>query len=209
MSSPSIAASNADLLNWQREQIRTGAYEEIGKCWLVVLEASAGAATPSANVANVLGSRIEFYNWMPRIAQTRDRGNLLLLDPLIRADGSVGLPDIPDPSWIPGVPTAEDFFEDPETQQKPKDYVAPKAPMIRQDLRDRARGVLKGTNFLVFGPVVQILIRPHALPEGWIAYCSASAGTAGSQGTQMELLIDEKTGEAFFFGGRFNIERAG
>jgi hypothetical protein len=77
--------------------------------------------------------------------------------------------------------------------------------MIRQELRDRARGTLKGTNCLVFGPVAQVLIRPNGLPEGWIAYC----GTAPANGSKMDLLVDEKTGEALFFGGQFRIERAG
>ncbi|MBZ5532605.1 MAG: hypothetical protein LAO20_14325 [Acidobacteriia bacterium] len=195
--------SPASTLSWQQDRILHNDYELIGRAWVIVLEASQGAALPSAAVANSLGVRLEFYgtgqkgqSLMPRIAQTKDRSTLLLLDPIVRADGRVGLPDIPDPAWVPPIPTAA---------QVTGDYVPPAAPMIKQELGDRARGQLKGTRFLVFGPVAQILIRPEGLAEGWIAQCAGAPGT----GTQMELLIDQDTGQAFFFGGRYRIDRAG
>ena len=204
MAATPIINSPADTLAWQTDRILHNDYELLGRAWVIVLEASHGAGTPQASVANTLGSRIEFYgndkrkgnSLMPRIAQTRDRSTLLLLDPIINTEGRVGLPDIPDPSWEPPIPTEE---------QVTGDYRPPAAPMLKQEFADRARGQLKGTRFLVFGPVAQILIRPEGLPEGWIAECAGALNT----GTQMELLIDQDTGQAHFFGGRYRIDRVG
>lgn len=190
------AMHTTDLLNWQDEQTKTGNYEFLGKVWLIVLEAAKGAAVPEPSVASVLGTRLEFYGEGLPVAQTRDHSSLLLLSPVVRPDGTVGLPDIPDPTWKPPIPTAA---------QVEGNYVAPDAPKIRQLLEDRARGQLKGTDYLVFGPVAQILIRPEGIPEGWIARCFGDPGS----GTQMELLVSKRTGKAFLIGGRYQIERCG
>lgn len=198
-----ITNSPASILAWQKERINTSDYEMIGRVWVIVLEASRDAAVPQASIANTQGTRLEFYgndrrghSLMPRIAQTRDRSMLLLLDPIVRPDGAVGLPDIPDPEWVPEIPTEEEVTGD----FKPKP-----TPMLRQDLAQRARGQLKGTRFLVFGPVAQVLIRPEGVAEGWLAECTGD----GATGKVMELLIDQDTGQAHFFGGRYRIDRAG
>lgn len=198
-----ITNSPASILAWQKERIDTSDYEMIGRVWVIVLEASRDAAVPQASIANTQGTRLEFYgndrrghSLMPRIAQTRDRSMLLLLDPIVRPDGAVGLPDIPDPEWVPEIPTEEEVTGD----FKPKP-----TPMLRQDLAQRARGQLKGTRFLVFGPVAQVLIRPEGVAEGWLAECTGD----GATGKVMELLIDQDTGQAHFFGGRYRIDRAG
>jgi hypothetical protein len=212
-----VTNSPADTLNWQQEQIRDNKYELVGYIWKVVLEASRGAAVPQPQVARTLGTALEWYgyenykgkNLLPRIAQTKDRSSLLLLDPVKRADGSVGLPDIPDPTWVPEAPTAEQLQTVVPLQ---------KTRMIPQHLYEedaghnpigRARGQLKGTRFLVFGPVVQILVRPvvgdKLIDEGWILQCGVNPGT----GKHMELLIHQDTGQAFLYEGKFQIYRPG
>lgn len=211
-----VTNSPADQLNYQAEQVRTKNYELVGHIWKVVLEASHGAATPQKSVASAVGCALDWYgyenvngkNLLPRIALARDRSTLLLLDPVKRADGKVGLPDIPDPTWIPRKPTKAELQTTVPLQQ---------APMIPQHLYEevngqptgRARGQLKGTRYLVFGPVVQILVRPMVdnklIDEGWFFQC----GVDNSNGTHMELLIDQDTGEAFFYGGKFQIYRPG
>lgn len=211
-----VTNSPADIIAWQAEQVRNRNYELIGHIWKVVLEASHGAAVPQQRVANVVGTCLDWYgyenvngkNLLPRLAQSRDRGTLLLLDPVKRADGKVGLPDIPDPNWVPRKPTKLELQTTVPLQ---------KAPMIPQHLYEeqsgqpigRARGQLKGTRYLVFGPVVQILVRPMVdnklIDEGWFFQC----GVDKSNGTHMEMLIDQDTGEAFFFGGQFQIYRPG
>jgi hypothetical protein len=215
-SATAITNSPADTLKWQQDQIRTGKFEMLGFIWKIVLEASRGAAVPQAHVARMLGSCLEWYgyenykgkNCLPRVAQTLDRSSLLMIDPVRRVDGSVGLPDIPDPTWQPKAPTAEELQTTVPLQ---------KAPMIPQHLYEeeagqpigRARGQLKRTRFLVFGPVVQILIRPlvadKLIDEGWILQCSGNPAT----GKQMELLIDQDNGQAFFYEGKFQIYRPG
>jgi hypothetical protein len=214
-----VTNSPADTLNWQAEQIRDNKFEMVGYIWKIVLEASRGAAVPQAQVAATLGSCMEWYgmenyrgkNYLPRIAQSRDRSSLLVLDPIKRVDGSVGLPDIPDPRWQPPVPTNDQLTGNAE-------YKPPQAPMLPQHLYEedenhtpigRARGQLKGTKFLVFGPVSQILVRPlkddEMLPTAWILQCKANNAT----GKQMELLIHQETGQAFFYEGTFQIYRPG
>src|SRR5947209_13289799 len=95
----------------------------LGYIWKIVLEASHGAAVPQMSVSNSIGSCLEFYGYgnmlgqvkYPRIAQTRDRSTLLAIEPFRKlavearriVDKGVGLPDIPDPTWTPPVPTAE------------------------------------------------------------------------------------------------------
>jgi hypothetical protein len=203
MQKTEITNSPASILAWQKERVNTSDYEMIGRVWVVVLEAASGAAVPGKAITNTQGLRLEFYgnskrghSLMPRIAQSRDRSTLLLLDPITRADGTAGLPDIPDPEWVPEIPTEDEVTGD----YKPK-----ATPMLKQELAQRARGQLKGTRFLVFGPVAQVLIRPEGVAEGWFANCTGDAAT----GKQMELLIDQDTGEAYFFGGKYRIDRAG
>lgn len=211
-----ITNSPADTIDWMREQVRNRSYELVGHIWKVVLEASHGAATPQKSVARTVGCALDWYgyenvggkNLLPRLAQTRDRSSLVLLDPVKRVDGKVGLPDIPDPTWVPKAPTAKQLQTTVPLQ---------KAPMIQQHLYEeeagqpigRARGQLKGTRFLVFGPVVQILVRPMVdnklIDEGWFFQCGVDTAT----GKHMEMLIDQDNGEAFFYGGKFQIYRPG
>jgi hypothetical protein len=214
-----VTNSPADKINWQAEQIRSKNYELLGYVWKVVFEASRGAATPQPQVAATLGSCMEWYgmekfrgqNYLPRIAQSRDRSSLLLLDQIKRADGSVGLPDIPDPKWQPPIPTND------QLTGKAK-YTPAQANMIPQHIYEedaqgnpigRARGQLKGTRYLVCGPVSQILVRPmkgeEVMPTAWILQCRAN----NADGTQMEMLIHQDTGEAYFYGGTYQIHIPG
>lgn len=233
VSPPAANAGPADVIAWQRECIRAGSFQVLGKIWIVNLEASAGAQVPGANVANRLGSRMEFYNESggpevigPMIAQTGPKGSLLILDPIVRADGIVGLPDIPQPDWKPPIPKASEISWDPKKHPKgakPKPYVPPRAPMIPQHLIDRgdgfggrARGQIRAgaSTYLVCGPVVQILVRPMdanncVLPNALILKCLPSTPIAGANATLMDLLIDSATGEAFLYGGRFEVGFSG
>jgi hypothetical protein len=222
---PSAPASTApaDVIAWQKERMAAGQFEILGKIWMINLEASAGAHVPGKSVSDMLGSRMEFYNDMggpdvigPRIAQTGARGQLLILDPIVRHDGRVGLPDIPDPKWQPKTPSNDELTG--KVAMKPQ-----RAPMIPQNIIDRgdgfggrARGQITAgaSTYLVCGPVVQIVVRPmdnqqRILPNGLIFKCLPSSTIAGVKGTDMELLIDANTGEAFLYGGRFEISNPG
>lgn len=220
-SGTATAATNspASQLDFQMEQVRSRSFDFLGYVWKIVLEASRGAATPEAAVAQSVGCALDWYgyenvagqNYLPRIAQSRDRSSLLFLDPVKRIDGKVGLPDIPDPLWVPRAPTQEELQTTVPLQR---------APMIAQHLYEedeagtpigRARGQLTGTKYLVFGPVKQILVRPVD-SEGkllgdqcWILQCKGNPAT----GKEMELLIDQITGQAFFYEGSFQISIPG
>ena len=212
-------AGPADVIAWQMDCKRAGQFQLLGKIWMINFEASAGAHVPGKNVADQLGTRIEFYNESggpevvgPEIAQTGPKGSLLILDPIVRADGAVGLPDIPQPDWKPPVPNKKQLTGKVA-------YTPPKAPMIPQHLIDRgdgfggrARGQIKAgsATYLVCGPVVQIVVRPmdeqrRILPNAMILKALPSSPLAGVQATLMELLIDSATGEAFLYGGRFEV----
>lgn len=229
---PGLPANSgpADVIKWQRQCVLNGAYQLLGKIWMIVLEASKDANVPSRTVTDYLGTRIEFYNEAggpgvvgPRIAQTGPNGALLILDPLTVEEpaGSgqfvVGLPRIPDPTWKPPVPTQRQLTSK-------RQYVPPRAPMIPQWLADRkdgyggrARGQIRddaGKPYLVCGPISQIVVRPmddrnRVLPNGLIFKCLPSSQIAGVAGTVMDLLVDSLTGEAFLYGGRFQIDDVG
>lgn len=198
------APSVADILDWQNTSIRTGEYEYIGKVWAIVLEdAAGGPSIQDAGVRNRLGKRIEFYGDGPHsglpLAQTLDKSTLLMLSPILKPDGSVGLPDIPDPTWVPRIPTSDEVTGVVA-------YVPDRPRMIRQSLSERSRGLLRGTDFLICGPVAQLLVRPEAFPgQGWILPCGVDPAT----GLQMDLLIHQHTGRAHFYGGRYTITRIG
>lgn len=223
VSAPAANAGPADVIAWQHDCIRAGQFQVLGKIWMINLEASAGAQVPGKNVASLLGTRIEFYNEFggpevvgPMIAQTGPKGSLLILDPIVRPDGIVGLPDIPDPTWKPPIPTKRQI-----TSKNP--FVPPKAPMIPQHLIDRgdghggrARGQIRAgaSTYLVCGPVVQIVVRPMdsnnvVQPNAMILKCLPSTALPGANATTMDLLIDSATGEAFLYGGRFEVGFSG
>jgi hypothetical protein len=202
----------ADVIQFHGEQIRAGLYDEIGRVWAIVLEAAAGAAVPTKAVTDSQGVRLDFYglesvkgrNLLPRIATTKDKRSLLLLDPILDQDGRPGLPAIPDPTWKPSTPKAEEICWDPSKHRKgakPPVYKPAAAPMIPQKISDRARGKLRDTEFLILGPIAQILVRPEGLATGIILQCGADL----RGGRAMELLVDHRNGQSFFFGGRYQI----
>jgi hypothetical protein len=222
--------SVATELNWRSDLMKDKRnYQQIGHIWKIVLESAAGNAGPRNSVAQTVGLTLDWYgyenvngqNKLPRIAQDTGRNVLLMLDPVKRIDGKVGLPDIPDPEWTPALVKDSDIAWTPKRNrmgkiipgQKPPAYEPQRAPFISQSLYERARGRMKETNYLVFGPIAQILVRPvkdepegvtFLGSEGWILKCRADVA-----GKHLELLVDERTGESFFYGGQFEIWRAG
>jgi hypothetical protein len=200
---PAANAQVVDILRWQDDVVHSGQHTLIGRVWRIVLEASRDAAVPETFVTNQLGVCMDFYNASDAlpIAQTLDQSTLLFLAPFKRRDGRVGLPDIPDPRWKAPTPKKSEIVNLP----KGKFYTPPLPPMVEQGFEKRARGVLRGSTFLVFGPVAQILVRPEGLAEGWIIACT----TDPVSGSSMELLIDRNTGKAHLYGGKFVIQRIG
>jgi hypothetical protein len=134
-----------------------------------------------------------------------DRSQLLLLGNFIVPDGKggsrVGLPDIPDPSWVPGQAT--------EAELTNPDFKPNRARMVRQRLEDRTgERWQEDKDFFVFHPVVQLMIWMPDMGArdalGAFVECRADV-----QGKHVTLLINEKTGEGIFYGGVHTIRMVG
>jgi hypothetical protein len=186
------AMSPADILRYQDDIVRTGQYVFLGRLKCIVLEAAKDANVPPEDITRLMGVRLDFYDEGAGIGLSHDRTQLVFLSPVMRRDGKVGLPDIPDPTWKPS--------SNPHFDGDGK-VVFQKPPMIPQPLSERASCRIKRTNFLVFEPVAQILFHPDGIAEYWLANCHADPRT----GTHLALIVDEKTGKAHFYGGIFEI----
>jgi hypothetical protein len=187
----------ADILALQNQLIRTGQNQFIGSIWKIVFEASRDSAVPNKSVTDNMGVVFDFYGKasQPKLAQAG--GMLLVMSAIKRHDGYVGLPDIPDPAYVPQVPTEKEMAEATWRPEGPR--------MVKQKFSERCAGKLRGTNYLIFETVAQILVLPEGLAEGWIIECGGNP----ADGTHMCLLVDEKTGEAHFYGGHWHITRPG
>lgn len=198
--SPAKSLSPADVLQWQDEILRLRQTEFIGRIMKIQFEAAKDAPVPENSVTSKMGVCLDWYGVTgPSLAQSLDHSALILLSPILRSDGTVGVPDMPDPLWIPPIPKREEI----ENLPAGKYYEPPKPRMIAQKLEDRARGMWK--DYYLCGPVSQILVRPEGLAEGWIILAHAEP----RNGTQMELLIHRNTGRSYLYGGRFEISRIG
>ena len=205
---PGMQADLATMIAYQDELVRTQQYEYLGKAKIIVIEASRDANVPGVEETSVVGVRLDWRNdpdpkggyienFLP-IAQSLDRKLLLALKPVVRRDGQVGLPDIPDPQWRRPNPDPTDpnpVLEEPR--------------MIPQRLEERASGYVAGTKKYLFQPVHQIMFQPEInkalLPTYWSVEADFDKGTR----THMALLIDSITGAAHFYGGKFQINAVG
>lgn len=218
----------ADLLSYQRELVRTGNYIALGRMLKISIGPSADYAPPDDPIIRRWGRMIDFRNYSLPIAQSVDRSIVLVTAPLAGPGGAVHLPDLPDPDWKRPELTREEI-EGREVKQvvDGREYttrqpVAPdpakhSPPMLVQKLTDRCEqmdgrpGVMAGTDFLMFQPVLRVVFQPEIekrlTSTAWILnFC----GPDGSLLLDMErrccsLLVDHKTGECHFFGGRYDI----
>ncbi len=183
---PTLAVG--DVIQLRRDRVRRGEYRPLGRMITVVIEAARGAQVPQAEAA-VFGVRLDWGTAGPPLGISYDSVDLLVLAAV------PPLPDIPDPGWQrPGLP-------DDATPKQVARWRALQPPMIQQRLADRASARVRGSNFLVFHPVAQILFKPEGVP----LFSVISGMTDETSGTKLALLIDPMTGEAHFYGGRFRI----
>lgn len=200
-----------DILKYQNDCLRTKKFVHLGGVQRIVLEDTADSGRAAEAITSTMGRVLEFFdNWLP-IGQVEAPGfNSFLLSeaPVKKKDGHVGLPDIPDPGWVPTSGSKLEMIDDPRNPGKQiwsGKSTFEKPPMIAQPLRQNARGKLAGTNFIVFEAVSQILIKPEGLNEMWLLHC----GKNPVDDTHMVFLVDETTGESHFYGGRYVISRPG
>jgi len=222
---PGLAASLDDIFKFQNETVAAGNYEFLGRCKKIVLEAEEGARTQAPHVTAKIGHVLDWYdtphpqggtvrNYLP-IGQTRDHKMILALEHVVKRDfqgrltPEVGLPDMPDPGWKPMQPRNTEEAEALEEARRKGEVGVLMAPMIPQDLNQLTSKIVGGTEFLVFQPVVQILFQPEingALQATyWTLLCSFDPATR----TEPAFLVNRRTGEAHFFGGRFEIVPVG
>lgn len=211
----SAVMSPADILKYQNELVRTGNNEPLGRMQKIAIGPNAAYVPLTTDpILTKFGRFIELRDRSLPIAQSKDRTQLLITAPLLdRATGYVKLPDLPDPNWVPPPPSKEEV-EGKEVWDQAAQRMVTKFPetsprqnvrMIPQQLEDRAEGVLEGTNFLIFSPVLRITFQPEInkrmVGDAWVIEAKYDAATR----THMALLIDRKTGEAHFFGGAYEI----
>jgi len=131
------------------------------------------------------------------------RGPLLALSPgdvdLLVASQIETLPTKPQPGWKAETVPQEKIEEIVRTTGK---WSPPQAPLVEQRPEDRGCTRVKGTTMLCFEPVHEILYRPFSVVPTW---GSILATTDQGSGTKMAFLWDVRTGEGFFYGGRFSV----
>lgn len=177
----------ADILRYQDEARRTMKFQHIGRVKCVVLEAQLGANTPTPDVTAKMGVRMDWMGEGPQLGKA-DGGMLMF------TGGVPPLPAMPDPNWVPSKP--------PEFGEGGK-IVYDTPALLPQPYEQFAKGKLKGTNLLVFEPVMQILVHPEGVENYWIIGGEADPGT----GTHMAMLIDPETRAGYFYGGLWDIKR--
>lgn len=215
--------ATADILKFQNDLARTGKVEPLGRMQKIAIGPNA-AWNPRVEdvILQKIGRFIELRDQPLPLAQSVDRSMLIVTAPLIhKVSGRVELPDLPDPNWVAPPPTKEEIegvevikeIKDPKTgkvlsRQKVREFpqgLARNARMLKQDLAARAEGILEGTNFLVFSPVLHITFQPEInkrmIGDAWVINCKFDPSTQ----THMALLVDRGTGETHFFGGSYEI----
>lgn len=205
-------ANVADMLKYQNDCLRQNKYIFLGWIQRIVLERTTAMFVPPSMEEDLKsdpsGLSIEFFdqpNWLP-VGQVEAAGQQSFLLPLApigkNSSGYVQFPDKPDDKWVPdGPPRSE---KQPDGSYK---MIRAKAPMLQQSMRTFSEGVLRGTNFAVYGRVAQILLKAQGVAEGWIL--KTAANLADSPPTHMTFLVDLKTGEAHFYGGLYDISKPG
>ncbi len=202
MGTKTLTMSPADLIAYQRELVLTGDYLPLGRMQKISIGPNAAYVPPADPYIERFGRMIELRSRFLPIAQSRDRSLVLVTAPLPVENGRAVLPDLPDPTW-----EVEPWSEDEVTGTIARDASKDAPRMIPQRLEDRTRERLQGTNLLVFQPVIRIAFQPEInnrlASTAWTIECLPDPS-----GVHTAFLVDAKTGECFFFGGRYDISGA-
>lgn len=205
-----VQTSDADLIAYQSELVRTGKFTPAGKMSKIAIGPSANWQEPkdADPYLKKYGRFIDLRgNFLP-IGFADPKIILITAPLLVRRDGAwqVGLPDVPVPEW-----RAPDWTEAEVTGLVKRDPEKNRAATVAQRLTDRCEmvngqpAVLEGTDFLIFQPVEKATFQPEIneqlAEEMWIInfYPLGPVHPA--------FLVNHKTGECHFFGGTFDIER--
>jgi hypothetical protein len=198
--------TETDLIQYQRDLVRTMNFVPLGRALKIAIGPSGNwrPAQMDPYVAKY-GRLLELRHSPLPIAQ--NAGQVLALAPMVQPDGRVGLPDIPNPDWMPAA-----YSEDEVTGKAKRDPAKDRPPMLTQRLTDRCEMVdgqpaeMAGTHFLIFQPVLTVAFQPELEKE--MASDVWTLEFRPHSGRHCALLVDHKTGETFFFGGAFDIRTA-
>jgi hypothetical protein len=138
---------------------------------------------------------------MVPLAWGPDNSTLLVGAHLRNEDGYPELPDVSPPEWAP-----EPWTPAESQGLVERDPAKDTRPMIPQRLRDRADGYMEGTYFYTFSPVLFITFQPELKAGLWRIVCLPDFTVQPAAHTT--LLVERRTGEMHFFGGRYEIETA-
>jgi hypothetical protein len=207
---PTLTGTAVDLITYMREKIRTHDYEPLGRITEIAIAADVSRWTnpnPQDPILSRWGRLMRFRNQPLGLAQTLDRTCLLPIGPIASPSGVLGLPDLPDPGWKPPIWTKE------ETEGiVPRPIEKDQARMIPQRLDDRADrgkngglGKVEGTNFFSFSPVINVTFQAERDRQLVAQMWQIEAQYDPATGTHLTLLVDPATGEALFYGGRYDI----
>ena len=123
----------------------------------------------------------------------------------------VKLPDLPDPFWQPEAFTKEEI--ESSVERAPK-KIFPR--MLPQYLANRCEkdgaqpGLLEGTDYMMFQPLVRMAFQAMVRdPKGGSPVAIAAAGlidcVPDDSGKESCFLVNYRTGECHFFGGKYLI----
>lgn len=199
--SKSLTMTAADELNYQNTLVRTGQCEYIGSIMSIAIGDDAEYERPIGDpLIDRWGRLMQFGNLALPLAQSLDHSTLLVPGRLIRQDGVVDLPDWKDPKW-----RAADWTNDEREGRVIRDAKKDQAPLIPQRLVDRTSRVLENSNFLVFQPVLYVIVRSELDGQILSTFWKVICGPRHSDGRDTAFLVDRLTGESHFFGGRYEI----
>lgn len=194
-------------IDQKRDKQRKRQFEVIGCIEQIIFENDKDCSLDTAEARRV-GRRLYWPERCPLIAKTKPEGDLIFTQPL-----QLPLPEVPDPLDVIKNPYRVDRFG---KSQLPNDKVD--APgRIKQRLEKIASA--KYRNFLVFHPIAQIIVlmidpkagvgKPGLIFGAFGSHKLPLSSLSGFDGRKMALLVDPYTGEAYFTGGRYQLDVRG
>ena len=194
----SLTQTPADVLKLQNDIVRTKKYISMGRMRTIAIgHNSKYVPPPDDPIIKQRGRMIDLSMQFLPIAQDPNSKMILITAPLLRKDGTVGLPDLVDPTW-----RAEAWSEEEVKNYELRDPAKDRARLIPQRLEDRTNEMMG--NFLVFQPVLRITYQPEITggdKQGFQPYEWRITFAPDHDGVLCALLVDPKTGESHFFGG--------
>jgi hypothetical protein len=116
----------------------------------------------------------------------------------------VKLPDLPDPNWVPEPFTQSEIEGGPRDPKKIFPRMVPQYLANRCEKDGSQPALLERTDFMLFQPVVRIAFQATVREEP-----TAAAGlidiVPDARGQECCFLVNYRTGECHFYGGRFVI----